>query len=95
MHPKLPPDSDSGAWRQTWVDNVGGIHDYHGALKDGNMAYTGTVPAANGQLGRIPIKLTFFHIGKDSVRQFSEISADSGRTWQLNYDLMYVRRKSP
>ena len=76
-------------------DNVGGIHDYHGALKDGNMAYTGTVPAPSGQRGRIPITLTFFRIGKDSVRQFSEISSDSGRTWRPNYDLMYVRRKSP
>ena len=59
------------------------------------MAYTGTVPAPNGQLGRVPITLTLFQIGKDSVRQFSEISPDSGKTWQLNYDLMYVRRKTP
>ena len=88
-------DRSVGQWRQTWVDNSGGQHDYRGGLVNGNMAYTGDVPAPGGQLGRIPIKLTFFKIGTDSVRQYSEISRDSAKTWQLNYDLMYVRRKAP
>lgn len=85
-------DRSLGQWRQTWVDNVGGQHDYRGALKDGNMVYVGDTPAPNGKLGRVPTRLTFFHVSKDSVRQFSEISNDSGRTWQTAYDLMYVRR---
>ena len=68
-------------------------HDYRGELKDGNMVFIGDTPAPNGQLGRVPTKLTFFHIAKDSVRQYSETSSDSGRTWQAAYDLMYVRRK--
>jgi hypothetical protein len=85
-------DRSIGKWRQTWVDNVGGQHDYRGGLEKGNMVFVGDTPAPNGQLGRIPTRLTFFHISKDSVRQFSEISADSGHTWRTNYDLMYVRR---
>ena len=56
------------------------------------MSFVGDVPAPNGQLGRIPVRLTFFNLGKDSVRQFSEVSADSGKTWTTNYDLTYVRR---
>lgn len=90
-------DRSIGKWRQTWVDNVGGQHDYRGELKDGNMVFVGDTPAPNGQLGRVPTRLTFFHIGKDSVRQFSEVSNDGGRTWTTSYDLMYVRRadKSP
>jgi ketosteroid isomerase-like protein len=59
------------------------------------MAFTGDVPAPNGQLGRVPVRLTFFRIGKDSLRQFSEISTDSGKTWRTNYDLTYVRRAQP
>ena len=86
-------DRSYGLWRQTWVDNVGGQHDYRGALKNGNMVFAGDTPAPNGRPGRIPTRLTFFHISKDSVRQFSETSSDSGRTWQVSYDLMYVRRK--
>jgi hypothetical protein len=86
-------DRSYGVWRQTWVDNIGGQHDYRGHLVQGNMVFEGDTPAPNGQLGRIPTRLTFFHLGRDSVRQFSEISTDSGRTWQTNYDLMYVRRR--
>ncbi|MEO7965332.1 MAG: hypothetical protein ABIT38_15600 [Gemmatimonadaceae bacterium] len=86
-------DRSLGKWRQTWVDNVGGQHDYAGELKDGNMAFTGDTPAPNGSLGRIPTHLTFFRISADSVRQFSETSPDSGKTWQTSYDLIYVRRK--
>ena len=82
-----------GKWRQTWVDNTGGQHDYVGSLQDGNMVFEGTTPAPNGQLGRVATRLTFFHVGADSVRQFSQTSPDSGRTWQVAYDLMYVRRK--
>jgi len=85
-------DRSYGVWRQTWVDNVGGQHDYKGSLKDGNMVFVGDTPAPNGQHGRIPTRLTFFRIGKDTVRQFSEISNDSGRSWQVSYDLTYVRR---
>ncbi len=86
-------DRSYGMWRQTWVDNGGGQHDYRGNLEGGNMVFLGDTPAPNGQRGRIPTRLTFFHISKDSVRQFSEVSPDSGRTWQVSYDLMYVRRK--
>lgn len=42
--------------------------------------------------GRVPTRITFFRIGKDTVRQFSEISNDGGRTWQVSYDLTDARR---
>jgi tetratricopeptide (TPR) repeat protein len=86
-------DHSLGLWRQTWVDNTGGQHDYRGSLKNGNLEFIGDTPAPNGALGRIPTKLTLFHISKDSVRQFSQVSADSGKTWTTAYDLMYVRRR--
>jgi len=57
------------------------------------MVLEGDTPAPNGALGRIPTRLTFFHISADSVRQFSQVSTDSGKTWTTSYDLMYVRRK--
>ncbi|HEY2377974.1 MAG TPA: tetratricopeptide repeat protein [Gemmatimonadaceae bacterium] len=88
-------DRSYGEWRQTWVDNSGGQHDYRGHLVRRNMVFTGDTPAPNGKLGRIPTRLTFFNLGPDSVRQFSETSTDSGRTWQVSYDLTYVRRRNP
>ncbi|MES2176665.1 MAG: tetratricopeptide repeat protein [Gemmatimonadota bacterium] len=86
-------DRSMGKWRQTWVDNTAGQHEYAGSLVDGNMVMEGTTPAASGQLGRVPTRLTLFHISKDSVRQLFQTSPDSGRTWTPTTDLMYVRRK--
>ena len=86
-------DRSLGKWRQTWIDNSGGQHDYVGSLVNGNMSFEGTTPAPGGQLGRIPTRLTLFHISKDSVRQLAQTSADSGKTWTPSYDLTYVRRK--
>lgn len=85
-------DRSFGVWRQTWVDASGGQHDYRGSLQDGNMVLVGDTPVPGGKMGRIPTKLTLFHISKDSVRQFSQTSSDGGKTWQVSYDLMYVRR---
>ena len=87
-------DRSYGAWRQTWVDNIGGQHDYRGRLVDGNMVFEGDTPLPNGQSGRVPTRLTFFRLGPDSVRQYSEMSTDSGHTWQPSYDLTYVRRRN-
>lgn len=39
------------------MDNIGGQHDYRGALKDGNMVFMGDRPAPNGQRGRVPTRL--------------------------------------
>ena len=86
-------DRSMGKWRQTWVDSNGGQHDYVGELTDGNMVFEGTTPAPNGQLGRVPTRLTLFHVSADSVRQLLQVSPDSGRTWRVAYDFTYVRRK--
>lgn len=86
-------DRSMGKWRQTWVDNNGGQHDYVGELTNGNMVFEGTTPAPNGRLGRVPTRLTLFHVSADSVRQLSQVSPDSGRTWLVAYDFTYVRRK--
>jgi hypothetical protein len=85
-------DRVSSKWRQTWVDSTGGLHEYTGGIVDGNMTYEGDIPAPRGQSGRIHVRLTFFKRADGSVRQFSERTADGGKTWQVNYDLIYTRR---
>jgi hypothetical protein len=80
-------------WRQTWVDSTGGLHEYRGELKDGNMVYEGSVPVPPGRgSGRMHTRLTFFRQPDGSVRQYSERSADGGKTWTVNYDLIYPKR---
>lgn len=80
-------------WQQTWVDSNGGLHEYWGELRDGNMVYIGEVPLppASRFQGRRTIRLTFFPLGPDKVRQFSE-SLNVDGTWSVNYDLIYTRR---
>lgn len=80
-------------WHQTWVDSNGGLHEYWGELKDGNMVFSGQVPLppASRVAGRRTVRLTFFPLGPDTVRQFSEALSPDG-TWSVNYDLIYTRR---
>jgi len=85
-------DRAAGKWHQTWVDSTGGLHEYWGGLVDGNMAYEGEIPAPRGQTGRVRTRLTFFKRPDGTVRQFSERTTDGGKTWQVNYDLIYKKR---
>lgn len=88
-------DRSRSEWVQTWVDSTGGLHQYRGRLHDGNMVFLGDVPLppAAKFAGRRTVRLTFFKLGPDKVRQLSESSMSDG-TWTVNYDLIYVRRSS-
>lgn len=87
-------DRTRGKWFQTWVDNSGGLHEYSGALRDGNMVFEGEMPAPRPGTGRVHTRLTFFPRPDGSVRQFSERTTDSRKTWQVNYDLIYTHSPS-
>ena len=77
-------------WEQYWVDTSAGVMFFHGELKNGIMDYwTDDVPQATG--GTLLRHLQFFHLGPDKVRQFSQGSADGGKTWHTEYDLIYTR----
>ncbi|HXB54074.1 MAG TPA: hypothetical protein VN461_04775 [Vicinamibacteria bacterium] len=85
-------DASDTKWHQTWVDATGQLHEYVGQIdKDGNMVFLGSAPKSVGQ-PKLPTRLTFFRLGPDRVRQFSESSSDAGKTWTTNYDLVYTRR---
>lgn len=80
-------------WEQFWVDNSGGMIHFHGGLKDGVMDYwTDDLPQPDGSVLRR--HLQFFNQGSGQVRQFSQGSKDGGKTWFVEYDLTYLRKKS-
>jgi hypothetical protein len=85
-------DRSRRQWHQTWVDSTGGLHEYWGNLKDGNMVYEGTVPPAPGQSGPQQTRMTFFNLGPGKVRQFVERSTDGGKSWQTTYDFIYTKK---
>jgi len=79
-------------WEQFWVDNSAGMVFFYGNLKDGVMDYwTDDVPQPDGKT--LKRHLQFFNLSPDTVRQFSQNSADGGKTWTVDYDFIYRRRK--
>ncbi len=79
-------------WRQFWVDAGGTVHEYWGRWRDGAMRMRGFIRSPRFA-APLPVRLTFFRLGPDTVRQFSETSADGGTTWSTAYDFIYERRK--
>jgi len=79
-------------WEQYWVDNVGGNIFFYGGLKDGVMDYfTDEIPQTTGPA--LKRHLQFIPSGSDKVRQFSRGSTDGGKTWTVEYDFTYTRKK--
>lgn len=83
-------DPGTGKWRQTWVDAVGGKIEFTGGLEGKNMVFYSDGKDTSGTAFRR--RLTFFNMGSDSVRQFSQRTVDEGKTWSVEYDFMYVRK---
>jgi len=79
-------------WEQYWVDNAGGNIFFYGGLKDGVMDYwTDEITQPDGK--KLKRHLQFIKLGPDTVRQFSRGSNDSGKTWFVEYDFTYNRKK--
>ncbi len=86
-------DASSKQWQQNWVDNVGGNTHYNlGKFEDGKIIFQ-TTPLQLSKDSIVTMKLTFFNLNPDKVRQLSEISKDNGQTWAIQYDLEYRRKK--
>jgi hypothetical protein len=78
-------------WEQYWVDQFGSTTYYTGHLENGNMVFLSDSFDPSGKAAKL--RLTFFNLGTEKVRQFGEMSYDNGATWQTSYDLTYVRHK--
>jgi tetratricopeptide (TPR) repeat protein len=84
-------NATTGKWQQTWVDDKGGVLQFAGEYRDGELRYTGESPDAKGN--RIMHRLTFFNLSKERVRQLWEQSTDDGKSWTTVFDGMYIRKK--
>jgi len=77
-------------WRQIWVGSLGAVSEFSGEYKDGAMRFSGETRM--GADKKVQRRLTFFNLGPNEVRQFSERSTDEGASWQVDYDFRYKRR---
>jgi hypothetical protein len=83
-------DTNRRVWRQAWVADRGGSTDYTGAFRDGAMRFEAQIVSPAGAPGLM--RMTFFPIHRDTVRQLIETSSDSGKTWKPGFDGRYVRK---
>jgi hypothetical protein len=79
----------SRRWEQYWVDDQGDTTFFHGKLEGTNLVFHSETTDSDGTTTMR--RLTFFRLGPDKVRQFSEMSMDGGKTWSPEYDLTYIR----
>ena len=86
-------DASAKQWQQNWTDNMGGnTHFVRGKRQDNKMVFeTDPYPATNDTI--TIMRLTFYNLGADKVRQFAQMSKDNGTSWITQYDLEYRRKK--
>lgn len=83
-------DAATKKWYQYWMGATGVATRYEGKYSDGAMRFQSE--SLRGGTKTL-LRLTFFNIDANTVRQFAEQSADEGKTWTVSYDFNYVRRK--
>lgn len=69
-------------WEQYWVDGSPGRMFFTGHLEGNEMRLSSDTPRRH---------LTFFNQPNGTVRQFSEISNDGGKTFTVEYDFLYKK----
>ena len=86
-------NATTGKWQQYWVDNKGGITEYFdGHFENDKMVVaTANLKQADGNFKIM--KMTFYKLTIDKVRQHGESSTDAGKTWKTDFDLEYRRKK--
>jgi tetratricopeptide (TPR) repeat protein len=78
-------------WEQFWVSDTGSTQHFTGELADGEMRYVLEPPTRSG--GTLTRHLTFSKLSDSRVRQLSQGSTDGGKTWNTEYDYVYVPKK--
>ncbi|QEC66124.1 tetratricopeptide repeat protein [Panacibacter ginsenosidivorans] len=85
-------DPNTNKWKQSWAGSyANGVQEFiNGEYRDSAMHFD--FERKNAQGNKTMGRFIFYNQGPNQVRQFSESSADNGKTWTTNYDLTYKRR---
>jgi len=86
-------DPKDNKWHQFWINQNAQTIFFEGNLEDGNMVYY-SYDHVKDMKDAFLRRLTFFNLGPNKVRQYSETSKDDGKTWETEYDLTYNRKVS-
>lgn len=75
-------------WQQTWVDNMGNYLDFVGGYADGKMTLERVVRQADTTVIQ---RMVFYNISATDLDWNWERSVDQGATWELLWQIHYVR----
>jgi tetratricopeptide (TPR) repeat protein len=83
-------EARSGKWKQVWVSDRGGVHEYVGEVREGEMHVQAEIPSARGEprLSRMTIKRQ----DAGRVRQLIEHSVNGGKSWYAWFEGIYFRK---
>jgi tetratricopeptide (TPR) repeat protein len=79
-----------GRWQQLFVDTRGGVQEFVGEQTQAGIAFERVLTPDSARSHRS--RMTFTKVDGGGVRQVGERSNDGGRTWTVEYDLLYARR---
>lgn len=77
-------------WHQAWADNQGGYIDLIGIVEEDVRIFQ-TKPISKGDKVIIR-RMIFYNITPQSFTWDWEITQDGGETWQLAWQILYVRK---
>lgn len=81
-------DARAGAWRQTWVDNMGGYFALTGGREGERFVLTNTRLSEQSPY----LRMVFEDITEDSLTWRWQRSQDAGATWSDSWVIRYARR---
>jgi hypothetical protein len=80
-----------GRWHQTWMDQAGAFRHFIGGLVGEKLVLVAEEPDPRRKGATQKVRLTFSSNPDGTVRQYSDLSFDGGKTWKLRYDYLYRR----
>ncbi|MCE9537670.1 MAG: hypothetical protein K8R85_00405, partial [Bacteroidetes bacterium] len=83
-------DNRTGTWKQTWVDNQNAYLPFTGGADGANRFFEQEF-LKNGKLQKG--KMIFRDITKEKFAWDWMSSADSGKTWNIQWSIQYSRKK--
>ncbi len=83
-------DSERELWCQTWVDNTGSYLDFTGKFEDGKMILSRDAIVKGLACKQ---RMIWFNITPDQFDWNWERSEDSGESWQVLWEIKYMRKK--
>lgn len=85
-------NTNKSKWQQYWVDNAGGVTEYSDGHYENNkmILQTDNLKQPDGSFKIL--RMTFYSINMNKVRQHGERSIDGGKTWNTDFDLEYRRK---